>query len=65
MQGEKVVVLEIVDMHARGERESAGADLEDIVPVQRLDREGVGEGEDGLFHDERGRILGNKGREDG
>ncbi len=60
-----MIVLEIVEMLARGERESAGADLEDIVPVQRLDDEGVDEGEDGLFHNERDRKLSNKGREDG
>lgn len=60
-----MVVLEIVDMLVMGQEESAGADLEDIVPVQRRDHEGVSEGEDGLFHNERGRTLGNKGREDG
>jgi hypothetical protein len=65
-QGEEVVAGGVVNALARRGREGVGRDLEHVAAVERLDGEGVvGQGEDLLFHDERGRVFGDEGGEDG
>ncbi len=65
MQCEKVIVIGVEDTLARREGEGVCIYFENIVPIHCLHREGLSEGENGFFHDERGRMLGNEGWQNG
>jgi hypothetical protein len=65
-EGEQVVASGVIDALAGGDGESVGRYLEDVTTVKGLHSEGViGEGEELLFHNERGGVFGDEGRKDG